>query len=229
MTTMDATATALRSPGQFFTGDGPTLRSGAGVALLSGVALVLVAAPLLWLLRFVLPTGEIAEILAFTVVLLPGFAIVRWLVLTAVVYAAGRLLGGDRAARDLLAYLGWSFLPNVLASLVLLVAMTTAVASVEPPTSTAAVAGMSRQFNANPLFELAAAASIVRAEAGVSLGQLQIGLGLVQFFWNAYVWYAAAKVGLSLDARRALAAIAVPVVFTGFVAGLQHVNVGIAV
>lgn len=229
MTVLGAAATVLHAPERFFAGVDPSLRSGAGVALLSGLALALVAAPLLYLLRFVLPAGEVAEVAAYTAVLLPGFAVVRWLVLTAVVYATGRLLGGDGAVADLLAYLGWSFLPNVIASLVLLVAMAAAVASVEAPTSTAAVVGVSQQFDASPLFELAAAASLVRAEAGVSLSQLRVGLGVGQFAWNAYVWFAAAKVGLSLDDRRALAAIAPPVVFTGFVAGLQHVNVGVAI
>lgn len=218
----------LASPEAFFAeADSPSLPAAAGVVLLAGFMLVFAALPLLWLLRFVVPAGELLEAVAVTVLLLPGFAVVRWLVLTAVVYAGGRLVGGDGRLRDLLAYLGWSFLPNVLASAVLVVAMVVAVASVEPPTGEAAATTVGVGLGENPLFELAAAAGFVRARTGVSLNALQLWLGLAQFAWNAYIWFAAAKVGLSLSDRGALAAIAVPIAFTGFVAGIQHVNVAV--
>lgn len=225
-----AGATLLRSPETFFAErDRPSLPAATGIVLLTGLVLVLVAVPLLWLLRFVVFRGELLETVGLTLVLLPGFAVGRWLVLTGVVYAAGRLLGGEGRARDLLGYLGWSFLPNALTSVVLLVAMTAAVAAVEPPTARAALATPPPLLNERPLFTLAVAASLVRAETGVSLSQLQFALGLVQFAWNAVIWFAAAKVGLSLSDRRALAAIAIPVAFTAFVAGIQHINVGVSI
>lgn len=219
----------LTSPAAFFAReDGRSLREPAAVVLLSGFVLVCMALPLLWLLRFVVPAGQVLEIAGVVTVLLPAYVAGRWLVLTAVVYGTGRLLGGEGRARELLAYLGWSFLPNVLAGAVLAVATTAVVAGIDAPASEAALGTVGDRLR-SPLFHLASAASFAQAEAGVSLSGLQWALGAAQFAWNAYIWFAAAKIGLSLDDRRALLAISVPVVFTAVVAGHPNVYVGVTV
>jgi hypothetical protein len=108
------------------------------------------------------------------------------------------------------------------------VVVTVAVATVPAPTTEAEAGRFAAAVSRSPLVQLASAYGMVEARTGVSIGQLQHVVGLVQFAWGAVLWFAAAKVGCGLDDRRALLSVALPVLVGGIVVGLQHVDVGVA-
>jgi hypothetical protein len=179
------------------------------------------------MLRYVVEPSELRFVAGVMVAVLMGYVLLRWLLLAAVVHAASWWLDGEGRFRDLLAYLGWSHLPNLLGGLILLPVALLVVASVDPPTSEAAIAEFARSVSGNPLVQLDAAYGFVSARTGASLSRLQFVVGLGQFAWGAYIWFAAAKVGRNLDDRRALWAIAIPVVVTGLIVGLESFDVGV--
>jgi len=219
---------AVVRPEQFF-GErpDPSLLAPTGVVLLSAALRCLLALPFLYMLRFVVEPSELRWAAGLMVVVILGYALGRWLLLAAVVYATSWWLDGEGRFRDLLAYLGWSHLPNVLGGVVLVPAALFVVASVDPPTSEAAVAEFARNVSGNPLVQLDAAYGMVSARTGASMSRLQFAVGVGQFAWGAYIWFAAAKVGRNLDGRRALWAIAIPVVVTGLIVGLEGIDVGV--
>lgn len=221
-------ANALTGPEAFFSRRDPSLRSGLAVVLATTTLNLLVVVPLLWVFRHVIPVGELGSV-AVVVGLMYGYALLRWVVLAGVVYGAVWPMDADGDFRRLLAYLGWSHLPNLVGAVVMLAVTTVAVLGVTPPTTEPAAGRAAADVVRSPFFRLSSAYGTVEAQTGVSLGQLQYVLGLAQLTWSAVMWFAAAKVGCRLTDRQALLAVALPILVAGLVAGLPGADVGVSI
>jgi len=220
---------ALREPTAFFRRRDPSLRSALGVVLAAAAVRLLAVLPLFWLFRYLVRPSAWVDIVGLSLVFMAGYALVRWALLAGVVYGTARALGGDRRFRDLLAYLGWSHLPNLVgAGLVLLVTVGVAV-TLPAPTTEAEASRFAFDLSRRPMLTLSAASGMVEARTGVSLDQVQVGIGALQLVWGATMWVAAARVGCDLDDRRALVAVALPVVVAGLVVFVPQVDFGISV
>ena len=124
MTVFGTLVDPLTRPTEFFERRDPPLRSGLSVVVVAATLRAAVVLPIVYVFRFVFADGEILRILAVSVAFMYAYALVRWVVLGAVVYGVSRPLGGEGRFRDLLGYLGWSHLPNALVGLVVLATTT---------------------------------------------------------------------------------------------------------
>jgi hypothetical protein len=220
---------ALTRPRSFFRRRDPSLRTGAGVVVAAAGVRLLAVLPVFYAFRFFMTTRKFATLVAFGGGFFLVYSLLRWIVLAGVIHAAVRLLGGERSFRNLLAYLGWSHLPNLLGGAVVFVLLGGAVLTVSTPGNESEAARFAVGLSTSPLVKLSSAYGFVEARTGFSLNQLQYVLGVTQFAWAAAIWVAAVQVTSGLDDRRTLLAVALPVIVGGLVVGFPGFDIGISI
>lgn len=218
---------ALTRPGEFFARrPDPTLRWPALFVVGSGLVNATTGIAIVSEFRHLMADGELATAAGFGLVVLPAAALLWWVLVTGLLYGLSKRLAGGASFRRLLAHVGWGWLPQLLAALVVFLATVVVVSQLRPPPHEGSVPAFVRRLAGDPLVAFTAAAGIARTTTAGSLTQVKFAVSAVGALWTGYVWVAAAERSAGLTRRQALLAVGVPValMLLNVVAGVFGVN-----
>ena len=132
-------------------------------------------------------------LLATTV--LGGFlgSFVRWLVATVVFYLVSMVFDAQGEFATLLSFVGWGFVPSILATAVSAVVAFLVFSSVTFPTDPQQIQAFTRELRTRPEFLVSSL------------------LGVLFLLWSALLWVFAVKHGRDVTEREAVVTVAIPV------------------
>ena len=189
----------LTNPDAFFAdrSDDPSLLGPAGVVLLVAVVGVVGSYPVIQATISALPPEAGPFVTVIQVVgAVVGVAVsfVVWVLYAVAFHAIGYVaFDGDGSFRDVLALVGWGFVPAVVGSLANAVANFVVFSGVQFPTDPTQVGRFVQELQSRPAFLV----------AGV--------LGVVFLLWSAFLWTFAVRHAEGLPLREAALTVASPV------------------